>query len=713
MTCAPPPASLDTDRQREAVAHCSAGRFAEALALLQPLIDAADDARADGLAQTLNIAAVSALGLGQLAHAEHWWRRCVELQPGFVEAHNSLGILLKGLQRPAEAASAWGRVLELQPANADAHNSVGAALYDLGQHTDAEAAYRRALAARPDHAAAHYNLGILLHELKRLDEAEAAYRAALHAQPRYDRAFNNLGNVLNDLGRTDEAEAAYRDALNVRPQYPEALNNLANLLKASRRFPEAELACRIAITVRPDYAEAHNNLGAVLAELGRLPEAETSYRRALALRPDYAEARYNLGIALHALDRLPEAESTYREVLRQRPEAIEARNNLGCTLRAQHRLAEAAATFREVLALSPTLAEAQHNLGSVLKELGELDEAETRLRTALALRPDYADAHFGLAVLLLSQGHFEEGWIRYESRYAQAGFVHHKTRALLQCPQWQGETLEGKRVLVFQEDGLGDMLQFSRYLPLIKARGAAHVTFAGMPALHRLIGRIDGVDAVLDHEQAIKASQDFDCWSSLLSLPKHCRTALDTIPSAVPPQPDPALDAQWRARLDALPPGPRIGLVWKGNPRHHNDAHRSIPSLAALAPLWQVPGVQFVSLQKGAGEEEAKAPPAAQPLLALGSEVNDFADTAAVVAQLDLVICVDTSTAHLAGMLGTPCWVLLPGHDIDWRWMHGRSDSPWYPRGLRVFRQGADEGWGALAERVREACGQWVQTAAN
>ena len=189
-----------------------------------------------------------------------------------------------------------------------------------------------------------------------------------------------------------------------------------------------------------------------------------------------------------------------------------------------------------------------------------------------------------------------------------------------------------------------------------------------------------------------------------MSVPLHLHTSPDTIPDAVQLRPDPSLVTHWRTRLATLPPGRKIGLVWKGNAKHHNDANRSIPTLATLAPLWSVLGLSFVSLQKGQGEDEAQNPPAGQPLLELGSAVKDFADSAAIIAQLDLVICVDTSMAHLAASLGKPCWVMLPEKDIDWRWMHERNDSPWYPHTLRLFRRAVGEDWAVSVERVRQAC---------
>ncbi|WP_437437791.1 tetratricopeptide repeat protein [Trinickia violacea] len=519
----------------------------------------------------------------------------------------------------------------------------------------------------------------------------------------YAEAHNRLGNMLTGLGRLSEAKEAYQRAIEVRPQYPEALNNLGNVLRSLGQHAQAEMVCRLALVARPDFADAHNSLGVVLSDLQRFPEAETAYRQAVFFRPDNVEAHYNLGIVLRALDRLSEAEAAYRQALAIRPDCVEALNNLGSVLQAFDRLPEAAAVYGQALTLRPGFAEAHQNLGNVLKELGQLPEAEAAYRRAISFRADYGDAIFGLATLLLSTGRFEEGWRLYECRYDQPEFVHQMSRSLLSCPQWQGEALAGKSVLVWQEDGLGDMIQFGRYLPLLKAQGAAHVAFACVPALHRLFAAVDGIDAVLDHDTAQARSSGYDCWTSPLSAPFRMRTTVDTIPHFVYRIPEPSLVESWRARLSTLAPGPRIGLVWKGNSKHHNDANRSLPTLAALAPLWSVPGVGFVSLQKGQGEDEARCPPPGQPLLHLGSDVTDFADTAAIVSQLDLVIGVDTSTAHLAASLGKPCWVLLPGRDVDWRWMRERTDSPWYPGTLRLFRQSAGEGWPAAIERVRQA----------
>ncbi|MFZ3218780.1 MAG: glycosyltransferase family 9 protein, partial [Rhodoferax sp.] len=263
-------------------------------------------------------------------------------------------------------------------------------------------------------------------------------------------------------------------------------------------------------------------------------------------------------------------------------------------------------------------------------------------------------------------------------------------------------------ILVGYEGGHGDMIQFSRYVALLRAQGAARVGLLCHPALAALLGTLEGVDAVLAFDTAWPRT-GWDWWVPVLSLPFLFATRLDSVPARIPYLRVP-IDrrAVWRETVQRLCPQPtlRVGLVWHGNPDFQNDDARSLPGLSALAPLWRVPGVQFVSLQKGRGEQEARTPPKEQPIGDVASGLQDFADTAAVVEQLDLVISVDTAVAHLSAALGTPCWLLLPAYMPDWRWLEGRDDSPWYPGVMRLFRQSPDQGWSPVVERVRAALAQ-------
>ncbi len=574
---------------------------------------------------------------------------------------------------------------------------------EAGRLHEAADTLRTLLATHSDDPAAQFTLGLLLHDRGQALEAEAAYRASLALRPDHE-VHKRLGNLLMQQSRFADAEHAYKQALTLHAQDADALANLGRALYAQQRLPEAALASHLAVTIRPEYVEAQVDVACVLLELGRLREAEATLRTAIAKRADYADAHFNLGLVLDKTARYTEAEAAYREALRLRPDAGAAYNNLGNVLQRSDRFHEAADIYRQALALDPHAAPSHYNLATALRGLDRPHEAEPHYRRALESKPDYFDAQFGLGTLLLSLGRFEEGWRLFESRYALPRFLHCQTKATIPLPQWQGESLEGRSLLVWQEDGLGDVIQFGRYLPLLKAAGAKRIDMVCAPSLHRLFENVEGVDALLTHDAATAKYGDYDCWTSLLSAPVHLGTTLDTIPPAQYLQVDKTRAAYWQERLAGLPPGPRIGLVWKGNPRHHNDAHRSLNSLSLLLPLWSIPGATLISLQKGQDEDEAQQPRRFQPLLALGHELTDFADTAALIAHLDLVVCVDTSTAHLAGSLGKPCWVLLPYHDPDWRWLHGRSDSPWYRDTMRVFWQPRAGNWSAPVEAVLQGC---------
>ncbi|MBO0736770.1 MAG: tetratricopeptide repeat protein [Alphaproteobacteria bacterium] len=512
-------------------------------------------------------------------------------------------------------------------------------------------------------------------------------------------AHNSLGIALRALGRLAEAEASYREAVQLRPNYPEAHSNLGNALRALGRPGEAEASYREALRLRPNYPEAYYNLGAALIDLGRLVEAEASYREALRLSPNYPEAHSNLGHALCDLGRPAEAEASCREALRLRPNNPQAHNNLGVALNDLSRAAEAEASYREALRLRPNYPEVHSNLGSALYALGRLTEAEASFREALRLRPNYPEAHDNLGHALLLAGRFEEGWKEYEWRW--------KTKTLsssardFSAPLWRGEAIADRTILLHAEQGLGDTLQFCRYAPLI-GRGAGIILEVQAP-LVRLLSRLPGVMKIGARGESLPP---FDLHCPLMSLPLAFRTTLDTIPAATPYlSADPSLAANWRERLVGLD-GPRIGLVWAGQARSNFpaaaavDRRRSI-ALKALAPLAEVSGVSFVSLQKDGPAAQAANPPPGMVLHDFTGKLHDFEDTAALIVNLDLVISVDTSVAHLAGALGKPVW-LLNRFDTCWRWLLNRDDSPWYPT-LRQFRQPRPGDWNSAVCAARDA----------
>lgn len=431
---------------------------------------------------------------------------------------------------------------------------------------------------------------------------------------------------------------------------------------------------------------------------GDAAAAEAAFRTALALDPDLAEAHGNLAYLLDRNGRREEAESHYRAALDLAPEQTQSWINYGVMLLADKRFADGESALRRALALDPVNLSAWSNLGALLACQQREEEAESCYRHALDLDPDHRNAAFNLAYLLLRQGRLEEGWLRLERRDWYAVLARH-----LPFPRWQGEDLAGKSLLIAIEAGHGDMIQFCRYAALAKAAGARRVGVLCHPGLAILFARLDGCDLAVPLDQPLPDA-DFDFWVPPLSLPYFFGTRLDTIPAALPYlHPDPDRVARWAPLLDVPGRPLKVGLVWKGSVGFENDADRSLPSLALLARLGGVPGVRFFSLQKGAGEDEAAAPPPGLNLTVLGDRLEDFADTAAVIAGLDLVIAVDTAVAHLAGALGLPCWLLLPWYRADWRWLKEREDSPWYPGVMRLFRQPAMEDWDTVVTRVEAA----------
>jgi len=429
---------------------------------------------------------------------------------------------------------------------------------------------------------------------------------------------------------------------------------------AARDFTHAEACFRDAVDQSPALGEAHANLGWLAEAAGRLDEADAHYRRARMLRPSQPTIHLNHGALLARLKRFDEA---------------------------------LAVSWRAV-ELDPASAAAWSNLGVLLAQLGRHPDAEACCRRALALAPDYVNAHVNLAYLCLRDGRWDEGWAHYARRGWQCEL---EDRA--GCPRWHGEPLAGRAVLVGLEGGFGDMIQFARFATLLKQAGARRVSLLGPPSLQQLLATLAGVDEVLSADDPLPAAH-WDCWTSATSVPQLLGTRPGTIPAALPYlRADPAAVVPWQARLGGLH-GLRIGLIWKGNPSFENDDERSLPSIDTLAPLAALAGVHFISLQKGAGEDEAMRAPVA---LHLGGELETFADTAALVQALDLVLCVDTAVAHLAGALGKPCWVLLPWQMTDWRWLVDRDDSPWYPGALRLFRQPARGDWAPVVAEVAAA----------
>ena len=448
-----------------------------------------------------------------------------------------------------------------------------------------------------------------------------------------------------------------------------------------------------ALQLQPGFFEAAFNLAVVLQEMGQGEEAIACYRQALHLKPHYAPAWGNLGVALRDAGQNRDAIDCFRQALRCKPGIPDVLNNLGNALRAEEESVAAIACFRAALRRSPANAGIMANLGNALREVGRLDEAAETLQHAIQLQPDYAEAHWDLAVTRLLQGDFARGFAEYEWRWRRADFPPRQFAA----PLWCGQSLAGRTLLVHAEQGAGDAIQFVRFAGLLAAHDA-RVVLECPRALVTLFESVDGVQRVIARGDPLP---EFDWHVPLLSLPHRLGVTMDSLAAWVPylrPPPDrrvplPPASGGHRAAL-------RVGLAWRGHPQHRNDGRRSI-SLAALEPLFTATGVAFYSLQVAPTADFAGEAIHQKALLNLEHLIHDFADTAALMAQLDLIIAVDTSVAHLAGALACPVWLLLP-FAPDWRWLLDRDDSPWYPT-MRLFRQPAIGDWTSVVQSVRVA----------
>jgi Flp pilus assembly protein TadD len=515
-----------------------------------------------------------------------------------------------------------------------------------------------------------------------------------------DNPFVELAELQFLRGSSAEALRIARMGLSLFPD-DVALLELAATCAGSEGDDEYAVACWRRLLERdPSLVTAHNSLGLALHRRGLGGEAETAYRRAFAAFPDDPALAANLALLLEDLGRFDEAENHQRRALALAPDSAEIRSNLAGLLLKAGQEAEAEKLYREAIRLKPAFAKAHSNLAILLVDQGRAAEAEACFRAALALQPDAQQARMNFAQLLLLQGRFAEGWPLYEARqHVRAGAGSGALSRPPSCRQWQGEGLADKSIVVIAEQGLGDEIQFVRYLAWLKAQGPRHLTLLCRPCLQVLLKTLAGPDLVVSLNDAEPYLDSHDYWVFLLSLPLHAGTVLSTIPSATPYLfADPLRVARHAALLAG--DGLRVGLVWRGNPQNANDADRSLAGLEVLAPLWRLAGVRFFSVQHGA-TGAAPLPPEL-PLTALGPAIEDMADTAAMLSQLDLLIAVDTAVAHLAGALGLPCWLLLPAYKTDWRWLQQRRDSPWYPS-MRLFRQAQRGDWTATVAELAEA----------
>ncbi|AJK50056.1 tetratricopeptide repeat protein [Burkholderia plantarii] len=699
------------------------------------------------------------------AGARRLYEGVLAMAPDHVEAMHLLGVVLLQLHDPARAEPLLARSLQLGLSLPWAVANHAAALAGIGRHDEALALAGRALAGEPANPVAHAARGDALAGLARYLDAAAAYERTLAREPGNARAWQRRADALRRGGRPADALISIGQALQLMPNDATAHVIRGDALRALGRPAEALHSYQLAVVVRGKTPDLVHACGMAMIESGRPAEALVWFDEGLARAPDDAmllfascialdlmhahadllarcdrllalsrdsgPAWLGRGNALLGLERHEEAEQAYAEALARLPDSVDALRNRAAALRALGRPAEALDHFDRALALAGPQPELLYQRALTLQLLGRYDDALASHAAGAEAPADTARAlftraltrqHMGrhdaaLADLLLARerdpylgealrteafcrlltGDYALGWARHEARWQAADTL--RDRRYAERPAWTGEaSLAGRSILLHAEQGYGDVLQFCRYASVVSELGAT--VYVEVPApLVELLGTLRGVSRVVDDGQSLPGF-DFQC--PLMSLPYAFRTTIETVPAAVPYlRADPARRAAWAARLDAVaaPGRPRVGLAWSGNPRHANDLNRSIP-FAMLAPWIAASGASVVSLQQAVRPRDAEAF-AASGVASFGEALESFADTAALVEALDLVISVDTSIAHLAGALGRPLWVLLP-RVPDWRWLLDRDDSPWYP-GATLFRQDRPGDWPAVIERVAAA----------
>lgn len=588
-----------------------------------------------------------------------------------------------GDARPEAAAPTY--IDALLAAALDAHQA--------GRLDQAAPLYQEALTINPVHADALHYFGGLHHQRRDHAAAAALLDHALEIEPANAACWSNRGLIAAALGRYDEAQRCYWQALQLQPDFADARNNLGVTLQAQGEHEAAVRQYREAVALNPSLVDARLNLGTALARLEHYDEALACYEQALALDPYSADAHFNAGNALTAKGESVAAIARFQRAIELRPAFAQAHVNLGSATGKLGNYAEAEQQYRQAVALQPNPTNLVC-LGGSLGAQGRLDEEEVFYRHALAIDPGYVDAHQNLAWLLLKRGDYKQGWAEFAKRWRPQDYA---AIAVDGVPEWHGEALDGRSVLLVGDQGFGDQLQFLRFARVLEELGATVDVCVRKP-LVPLAERVPGVHRAWSG----KAGGRYDFWAPLMSVPSCVGTEITTIPADVPYvfAEQTKIEA-WRERVEAVA-GPRrkIGLVWAGSPTFGNDRYRSM-RLEDFAPLGELKDIAWFSLQKGPAEAQLVDAPETFRPHNFAADLRDFTETAALIMNLDQVIAVDTGVAHLTGALGKPVWVMLPANS-DWRWLENRSDSPWYP-GARLFRQTVLGDWTPVVASVVEA----------
>jgi tetratricopeptide (TPR) repeat protein len=602
--------------------------------------------------------------------------------------------------RLAQAEPVYRQVLAVNPNQPEALHLLGLLYHQAGHSQQGLDLILRSVQLAPTFSSLN-NLGEVLRALARHNEAIACYRRAIELNPKFAEAYANLGWALFDLAQLNDAEKALARATQLAPQRPEFHLRL-NLVRQKQGDPHgAVLAGRRAVELAPQQAEAWSSLAVSLASVKKDAQALEAANRAIGLAPNRAEAWVNLGFVHERASRHADAESAYLKAIELNPSYSVAHRNLAAMYDSQNRIEQSIPPLVRALELQPRDIEGWNNLSTLRRRAMDIRGAVQAAETALALNRAHPSSHGNLGLALLTLGDYKRGFAEYEWRWRCDSFT--TTPRDFGRPMWDGSDPAGRTIFVHTEQGFGDTIQFVRYVPMLAARGARIILECTLP-LRNLLPSVKGVSKVV---VAGVRPPDFDLHIPLLSLPKIFQTTLETVPNQVPYlSVDDERLAQFKQKTGDPDARLRVGLTWAGNVKP--DPARTCP-LELLAPLASIPGTSFFSLQKGDNARDIEGAPAGMKITNLSDDLKDFADTAAAMLNLDLIITIDTAAAHLAGALGCPTWTMLP-RACDWRWLIGREDSPWYPT-MRLFRQPTRGDWQSVISRMADVLRQRVSAA--
>jgi tetratricopeptide (TPR) repeat protein len=639
--------------------------------------------------------AIQAFQGGNFDSADLILKRVLQVDSKNLPALHILGLIKASQSNYKEAAEYLSRAARLHPNDASIQYNLAKALSDSGNDKDALAHHIKAVALAPNNPEAWLSYGKTASNLGRHEDALVWYGNALTLNPDYAEACVNKGVTLHELKRFDEAIAHYDKALSLKPDYAEASLSKSATLKELKRYEEAIAFAERALSINPNLAEAWTINGIALKELKRFDEAIAHYDKALSLKPDYAEAWANKGVTLHELKRFDEAIDHYDQVLSLKPDYAEAWANKGVTLHELKRFDEAIAHYDKALSLKPDYAEACINEGVTLHELKRFDEAIAHYDKALSLKPDYAEASWNKSLSLLLQGDFENGLPLYESRWNSEYVSELAGKRFFDKPVWLGvESLQDKTILLYGEQGLGDFIQFCRYVKLVVGMGAK-IILEVPESLASLMKGLDGISQLVIKGEELPS---FDYRCPLVSLPLALNTSISSIPNSIPYlSVEPNKISEWSHKLGERTKK-RVGVVWSSMSNFKEDSKRSLMLMDFIKAL-PSEGFEYICLQKELKACDKEIFTSYKNIRFFGSDLKDFSDTAALIENVDLVISSCTSIPHLSGALGKETWILL-SHVPDWRWFLNREDSPWYPS-MKLYRQPSNGDWGGVLDKVK------------